>query len=300
MMILSDFTSFSNGNILKDAEFNILEYCTSKHNDSFLTFIENEKFINALLHNKNVKAVLCTKDISIKIINSSNIGVLVVDKPKERFHLIHNKLYAENGYNLNNYNTKIGQNCIINEQSYISSKNVTIGDNVIIEPFAYIGENVIIENDVIIRSNTRIGGRGFCFTKTNKEVLTVNNIGKVILKEKAEIFSFCHIANGIFPHDCTTIGKDTKLDSFVQVAHSSIIGDKCLIGSGCVISGYADIKDDVWIGPNSTISNRINIGENAYISLGSVVTKDVLENEKVTGNFAINHHKFIQNLKKTR
>ena len=57
------------------------------------------------------------------------------------------------------------------------------------------------------------------------------------------------------------------------------------------------VGDDVWIGVNATVSNRIKIGKGARVSLGSVVTKDVPAGQTVTGNFAIDHARFMKNLK---
>ncbi|MGN1151821.1 MAG: hypothetical protein ACI4SN_06650 [Lachnospiraceae bacterium] len=54
---------------------------------------------------------------------------------------------------------------------------------------------------------------------------------------------------------------------------------------------------DSWVGVNATISNRIQVGNHARVSLGSVVTKDVKDGQTVTGNFAIDHTDFINNLK---
>jgi len=50
----------------------------------------------------------------------------------------------------------------------------------------------------------------------------------------------------------------------------------------------------VWIGPNSTISDHISIGNSAIITLGSVVCKNVKSKQTVTGNFALEHRQFVR------
>jgi UDP-3-O-[3-hydroxymyristoyl] glucosamine N-acyltransferase len=65
-----------------------------------------------------------------------------------------------------------------------------------------------------------------------------------------------------------------------------------------LIAGSATIGDDVWIVPNASVSSGIIIGDNAFITIGSVVVKNVPSSSKVSGNFAIPHNKFIENLKR--
>ncbi len=57
------------------------------------------------------------------------------------------------------------------------------------------------------------------------------------------------------------------------------------------------IGEHFWAGLNATISNRITIGDHARVSLGAVVTKDIPSNTTVSGNFAIEHQRFLHNLK---
>ena len=83
----------------------------------------------------------------------------------------------------------------------------------------------------------------------------------------------------------------------VHIGHGTIVGRQTLFAAGTTISGNCIIGNRVWFGVHSTVSNRIQIGDHARISLGSVVTQDVPEGKTVTGNFAIPHPVFIQNLK---
>ena len=57
------------------------------------------------------------------------------------------------------------------------------------------------------------------------------------------------------------------------------------------------VGDHVWLGFGATLRNGLIIGEGSRVNMGSVVTKNVLPGESVTGNFAIEHDKFMENLK---
>jgi len=96
---------------------------------------------------------------------------------------------------------------------------------------------------------------------------------------------------------CSRLADGVKSDVMVYVGHNSQIGRKTFLAAGAKIPGNVWIGEDVWIGVNATISNRIRIGDGARVSLGSVVTKDVPAGATVSGNFAIDHQRFLKNLK---
>ena len=108
------------------------------------------------------------------------------------------------------------------------------------------------------------------------------------------------VDKAIYPWDNTIIGDYSKTDNNVHIAHADKIGKRVFIAACTCIAGRVETGDDVWIGPGVTVINGISIGDKAKISIGSVVTKSVKNGEQVTGNFAIPHAKFIENLKKNR
>jgi UDP-3-O-[3-hydroxymyristoyl] glucosamine N-acyltransferase len=92
----------------------------------------------------------------------------------------------------------------------------------------------------------------------------------------------------------TEIGDDTVVDNLVQVAHGVSIGRRCRIVACAAVGGSSIIGNDVWIGPNAIISSAIRIGDGARVSLGSVVIRDVPPGGRVSGNFAIDHERFMK------
>jgi UDP-3-O-[3-hydroxymyristoyl] glucosamine N-acyltransferase len=82
----------------------------------------------------------------------------------------------------------------------------------------------------------------------------------------------------------TTIGRGTKIDAMVFIAHNVMVGRNCLIVAHSEISGSVVIQDDVIIGPNVTIKEHVTIGRGALIGAGAVVLKDVPPGEVWVGN----------------
>lgn len=295
-MYLSEVTKTIEGELLREGEFQTLEYCTGKLEVPFLTFMGNAKFIDQI--SPYASCVLCSRELADRLPESA-MGIFVCSSPKEAFQLIHNALREDTSYCLPVKENQTGSNCRISDRANIAPAGVEIGDRVVIEDNVTIYGNVRIGNDCIIRSGAVIGGKAFTFARTEKQgILGMEDLGQVVIGDRVEIFSLTHIAKGILPTDVTYIGDDVKIDALVQIGHGSLIRERTLIAEGAVIAGNVSIGSDSWIGINATVSNRIRIGSHARVSLGSVVTKDVGDGQTVTGNFAIEHTDFIQNLKR--
>lgn len=283
-----------NLNIYRDAEFDVLGLVVSKTKDKLMTFIEDKKYINEITN--NITAVIC-KENFIKYI-PKDIGIIISPNPKITFFNMHNVLSEKlNHYSRKKFHTIIGQNCSISNTAVISNENVIIGDNVIIEEFVVIRENTIINNNSIIRAGSVIGGNGFEYKKYKDTIIPVKHVGGVVIGEFVEIKYNTCIDKAIYPWDNTIIGDYTKIDNLIHIAHAVKIGKRCFLPANTTICGRVEIGDDTWIGVGCSISNGILIGNNARANIGSVVTKDIKDGESVTGNFAIEHKKFIEFIK---
>ncbi len=152
------------------------------------------------------------------------------------------------------------------------SKDTKIGNNVIIEPYVVFGSKVKIGNDVKIKSFSHL---------ENCKVENKVNIGPyarirpgTILKEGSKVGNFVEIKKSI-------IGKKSK------VSHLSYVGDSDLgksvnIGAGTITCNYdgfkknkTKIKNNVFIGSNSSLVAPITIEEDSIVGAGSVITKKV-------------------------
>lgn len=294
-MRLSQFENIKKENLINEKEFETLGILASKVDKKLCTFIDDEKYIKDL--KSNFVMIITTKKIYEELLDR-DCGFYLVENPRVEFFSIHNKLANMVGYKRENFETTIGKGCNISDKAYISSKNVIIGNNVTIEEFVSIKENVKIGDNSIIRAGTVIGSTGFEFKRFQDEIIPVSHLGGVIIGKNVEIQYNTTIDKAIYPWDDTLIGDFTKIDNLNHIGHACKIGKSVMIPAGSIIGGRAEIGDNVWIGIGSIIRNGIVIGKNARCNMGAVVTKSVKENENVTGNFAINHEIFINNIKK--
>lgn len=296
-MLLSEIINLNEGlTLLKDSEFTSLGLAGSICNEKILSFVESEKYIDSI--SKNVTALITTEELGEKL--KDRFGIIISKKPRLDYFILHNILSNNKEYKRKEFDSKISSSAKISNLAVISDKNVIIGENVIIEEFVVIRENTVIGDNCIIRSGVKIGGEGFEYKRSDKEIMNVNHCGGVIIGDNVEIQYNSCIDKALYTWDNTVIGSYSKLDNLVHIEHGVKIGERCLIASRATFGGRTILGNDSWIGLGAIISNGLVLGNKVSVSLGSVVTKNLEDNNKVSGNFAINHNKFIEFIKTIR
>ena len=295
-MKLSTVAAYLDGTLLREGDFYRLAFATEQEQTGFVTFLEREKFLPILCENTGVSCVLCTPELADKI--PEHLGVFICRQPKAALFQLHNELAQDERYTGQHFPTRCGSGCTISPLAVIPERDVVIGDRVTIEPFVVLKGRVTIEDDVIIRSGSVIGCKGFSFSKDEKgRNVAVVDTAEVLLHSHVEIFEYVCISTGIFPWELTVVGENTKVDAQCHIGHGAHIGTNCLLAEGSRCCGNSRVGDHTWIGVGAVVSNRVRVGANSRVSIGAVATKDVPTGQTVTGNFAIDHARFMKNLK---
>lgn len=276
----------------RDADIKFTHYASSKLKNT-VCFVLSLEYLKLANENNNISAVITTPELAKYVIEEK--GLVVSDNPKRDFFNLHNMLLKDGWNNLNvehciDPSAKIADTVII-------KGNVRIGKNVVIEDYVVISENTIIEDNVYIAQNVIIGARGMHNTIVNGEFIRVEDTGGVHIEKACEVLSGAIIQKSYFA-EFTKIGEQTKISVSVKVGHGCIIGARTLVAGNVQLAGYNTIGNDVWIGPSAVLAHGLTIGDKAQIKLGSVVVKDVKDNQEVSGNFAYNHLKRIRNFVK--
>ena len=152
------------------------------------------------------------------------------------------------------------------------SNDTKIGKNVTIEPYVVIGKNVKIGNNVIIKSFSHLES---CKIENKVEIGPYARIRpNTILKEGSKIGNFVEVKKSI-------IGKKSKVNHLSYIGDSEI-GKSVNIGAGTITCNYdgvkkskTKIKDNVFVGSNSSLVAPLTIEKESIIGAGSVITKNV-------------------------
>jgi UDP-3-O-[3-hydroxymyristoyl] glucosamine N-acyltransferase len=142
-------------------------------------------------------------------------------------------------------------------------------------------KNAKIGNNVKFGPGCVIGNNGFGFERREDGILVrFPSFGGVVIEDDVEIGSNVCIDRGTFGN--TVIGKGTKIDNLVHVAHNTQIGKNCLIVAHAMIAGSVKIGDNCWISA-SYIRDGKTIGDNTTVGIGAVVVTDIPSNDVVVG-----------------
>lgn len=267
-------------------------FCNGK---SQCTFVDDINYVNSI--KKNTRMIITTKEIARHV---KNQGVCITEFPRMLFFSIHNYLKDSPKYCREINQKIIGKKCRISELAYIAEENIVIGDNVIIEEFVSIKKNTVIGNNVIIRAGSIIGSEGFEFKRYNDSIISVAHLGGVIIGDNVEIQSNSCVDKAVYPWDDTIILDNSKIDKLVYIAHGVKIEKNVLVVAQSGILGRSVIGNNSKIGLGAGLRNAITIGSNCDVSMGAIVTQDIDKGSKVSGNFAIEHDKYIEFIKSIR
>jgi bifunctional UDP-N-acetylglucosamine pyrophosphorylase/glucosamine-1-phosphate N-acetyltransferase len=161
---------------------------------------------------------------------------------------------------------------MVGPETIYFSKDTKIGKNVTIEPYVVFGSKVKIGNNVTIKSFSHLEN---CKIDNKVSIGPYARIRPgVILKEGSKVGNFVEIKK-------STIGKNSKVNHLTYIG-DSMIGKSVNVGAGTITCNYDGvkksktiIKDNVFIGSNSSLVAPITIEEGSVVGAGSVITKKV-------------------------
>lgn len=281
--------------IVNEQSFDVFMLSESKCDFKACIFIDSEKYINSIP--SNVTMVITNEELSRVVVNEER-GAIITEEPRLFFFTMHNLLSKTEWYTRKQFCSCIDSTAEISKLAEISQYNVIIEEDVVIEPFVMIYPNVRIRKGSIIRAGAVIGGCGFEFKRNQSGIMGVEHVGGVEVGEYVEIQNNSCIDRAIYPWDNTVLGDNVKIDNLVHVAHGVKIDKNVMVVANSGIGGRVEIHENAWIGFGATIRNGIALGKNSRANMGAVVTKNVGDDQAVSGNFAMDHHSFIKNMKK--
>jgi UDP-3-O-[3-hydroxymyristoyl] glucosamine N-acyltransferase len=166
-------------------------------------------------------------------------------------------------------------------------EGVVVGDDVTLHAGVSVREGCRIGNRVTIHNGTVIGGDGFGYAPDGQSWFKIPQIGTVVIEDDVEIGANSAVDRAAL--ETTRIGRGTKIDNLVQIAHNCSIGDDCIIVAQTGIAGSARLGRHVTLGGQVAIVDHAVIGENASISGQSGVFGSVAPGEILSGTPAIPH-----------
>lgn len=171
-------------------------------------------------------------------------------------------------------------------QHAVVHPNAKIGDNVTIDAFATIaddveiGDNSHISSSAHLYSGTRIGKNckifpGAVIGAVPQDLKFGGEYSTVEIGDNCIIRECVTINRGTEYRNTTKIGNNVLLMAYVHVAHDCLLGDHVILANAVNLAGHVEVDDYAIIGGMSAIHQFCKIGKHAFLSGGSMLTKDV-------------------------
>ena len=298
---LAEIAKIINGEIVGDSDVLITGVSGIKEaKKGDITFVANSKYV-PLIKQTAASAIITSQDIKNApkpIIRTKNPSlafaeVISLVAPVEVKHPkgVHSSAILAD-------NVKLGKNVAVGANAILED-GVKIGDNTVIYAGCYLGNDVVvgkkcliystvslrervkIGDNVIINNGTVIGSDGFGFAEIDGVHKRIPQVGAVVVEDDVDIGANVAIDRARF--DKTVIGKGTKIDNLVHIAHNVTIGENSIIVAQTGISGSSTIGKKVILAGQSGVVGHVSIGDNVIVGAQSGVTKSVPSNTKVSG-----------------
>lgn len=308
MISITNIADKINGHFEGNPDLLIEDICELKGGvKNCISFITHPKYIDLYIES-NATAVIAgmTMDLpeSSKMVIRVKNPSLAFNKVSELFRPkpaikvgIHNSAVIANSASIGD-NVSLGANVVIEDCAVIGN-NVCIGSNSSIGRNSVVGNNstimtnvavyhdVNIGSDVHIDSGTAIGADGFGLTTEKGIHHRIPHTGTVKIEDHVAIGTNCSIDRGTI--NSTQIGKYSKLDNLIQIAHNAVIGKGCIIAGQSGVAGSTVLGDYVTIGGRSGVVGHIEVGDNCVIAATTLVTKTLKAGSFVSGDPAREH-----------
>ncbi|MBI2844122.1 MAG: UDP-3-O-(3-hydroxymyristoyl)glucosamine N-acyltransferase [Armatimonadetes bacterium] len=167
---------------------------------------------------------------------------------------------------------EIGRGSVIHPLVYLGD-GVRIGEGTVIHPRVVIYSRCELGSRVTVHAGTVIGSDGFGYIPVGEELQKVPQIGTVVIEDDVEIGSNVTIDRA--KTGATRIGRGTKIDNLVQIAHNVKTGESCIIVAQVGLAGSSVLGNGVTVGGQAGTKDHVTVGDGAIVAARGGVFGDV-------------------------
>ncbi len=168
----------------------------------------------------------------------------------------------------------------------IVSEKAKLGNNITIEAFTIVKDNVEIEDDcfigphVVIYEGARLGKnvkvyQGATISHIPQHMKYANEETLCFIGDNTVIHEFATVHRGTKDTGKTVLGKNVLMMAYSHVAHDCRIGDNCILANAAQLGGFTELDEWVIVGGVVPIHQFCKVGKHVMIGTGTAVNKDI-------------------------
>jgi UDP-3-O-[3-hydroxymyristoyl] glucosamine N-acyltransferase len=182
---------------------------------------------------------------------------------------------------------EIGDNCTLLPHVVIY-RGVKIGNDFFAHSHVAIREYCEIGNKVLLHNGVVIGSDGFGFAKDDRgRWQKIPQSGKVVIEDEVEIQANCCIDRGSLGE--TRIGRGTKIDNLVHIAHNCVVGENSMLCSQVGLAGSTELGKNVILAGQVGVAGHCKIGDDVIVTAQSGTHGDIGAGKMISGSPAFDH-----------
>jgi UDP-3-O-[3-hydroxymyristoyl] glucosamine N-acyltransferase len=167
---------------------------------------------------------------------------------------------------------RIGRDAVLHARVTIYD-DVTIGERFMAHAGAVVRERVTIGDRVVLHAGAVIGSDGFGYLPLPDRIRKIPHVGTVVLEDDVEIGANATVDRAAF--GATSVGRGTKIDNLVMIAHGCRIGPECLIAAQVGLAGTSVLGRRVMLGGQVGLAGHQTLGDGAQVAAKSGIHGDV-------------------------
>lgn len=175
---------------------------------------------------------------------------------------------------------EIGDGSVLYPQVYVGAE-ARLGPGCLLWPQAVVRERCRLGARVILHSGAVIGSDGFGFATEKGTHHKIPQVGIVVLEDDVEIGANTTIDRARFGR--TVVGRGSKLDNLIQVAHNVVFGPGCLVAAQAGISGSTKLGAYVVVAGQVGMVGHVEVGDRAVVTAKAGVPKDIPPGVMIAG-----------------
>lgn len=190
----------------------------------------------------------------------------------------------------------VGPLCVIGEGAVVTAGAVlearcyvgaraSVGADCWLKPGVVIGDYCVLGARCRIQSGAVIGSDGFGYEPVNGEIRRIPQIGNVVLEDDVEVGANSTLDRARFSQ--TVVGRGTKIDNLVQIAHNVRIGRQCVITAQVGIAGSTTLGDHCVLGGQSGVAGHLTLGDRVKLGAQTGLFEDVPADGFMNGTPAV-------------
>lgn len=188
-------------------------------------------------------------------------------------------------------NAKVGARTVLHSGVHIGADTV-VGEDCELFPNVVVRERCSLGNRVVIHAGSIVGSDGFGYRWDGTKHVKIPQIGRVEIEDDVEIGSCVCVDRAKFA--ATRIGRGSKIDNLVQIAHNCVLGPHVIMAGQSGIAGSAVLGSNVMLGGQCAVRDHVHMADGSMLGPCSGAMDDVEPRQVVTGLPAIPHRQFLR------